>query len=154
MSAGMKIREYASDPRAAGSGAEVLREQLMGCGPSPTSSAAFTQRTRFIELILGANVPGNHGLRDCEIHYELGNDPLRTLAEAWKAGTLPAPTIPIPTRTGAHGHILEVGPGARIALLGLNMAEDPLRKGRTKWQPTHADQPKPGESRAANDSVA
>jgi hypothetical protein len=123
--AGVSIKEFATNPQTKGAdgvmrmlGSPVLAEQQVSIGASPTESAAFSQETHFIELAVGLKLDPNRGGQERHIHYELGLDPRAELVKNWKAGALPAPTIPL--ENGAR-IVLEVGPGSRIAFLGENL---------------------------------
>jgi hypothetical protein len=123
MSAGILIKEYASDPSTTdaqgvtrmNAGAPVLCEQHVACGPSPAESAPFSQQTRFIVMTLGTSEPHND---DRAVHVEIGLDPFPSLVARWRDGALaraaPADSLDLPC-------VRAVGPGARLAVLGLNL---------------------------------
>jgi hypothetical protein len=112
MPAGILLKEYATDPSIGMP--QPLCEQHVACGPAPSVSQPFSQQTRFIVLKLGTSPPHNE---DRAVHCEIGLDPLPSLIADWRAGTLGEPLGPLSNEPVVR----EVGPGARLAVLGLNL---------------------------------
>jgi len=117
MPAGILFREFALDPSIPSNDNPVLCEQHVACGPAPSVSEAFSQRTRFIVLTLGTSAPHND---DRAVHVEIGLDPLPSLIARWRKGDLDR-AAPSDSLDPLNPVVRAVGPGARLAAIGLNL---------------------------------
>jgi hypothetical protein len=124
MSAGFLIREFETDPRLPGAPPAVLAEQHVGVATHPTQSSDFTQKTNWIEVILGVNDFKGR------LHHEIGLDPIPTLVGKWRRGVLFDSEIPF---QHASRTVLPVGHGAKIAFLGLGRSSDPQQPAAPKF---------------------
>jgi hypothetical protein len=116
MPAGILIREFETDPSS--TTPKLLCEQQVNCGPAPSVSQPFSPQTRFIVIKLGVSEPLNENRA---VHCENGLDPLPSLIARWKKGDLDPATHSGINLNPHEPLVRSVGPGSRMAVLGLNL---------------------------------